>query len=99
MATVNLVNELTTAVTTGDIPVTQDEGVVSFFQSGLAGVESIAIEQKVNGNYVAIVESGAAIVLDVNNTNQICRGPAVIRLVKGTTAGAVSVDAITRFPS
>ena len=99
MATKNIYNEITAASTSEDIVITQDEGVVSLFQSGLATGESIAINQKVNGNYVAIKESGATIVLDEDNTNQICRGPAVIQLVKGITAGNVSVDAITRFPS
>jgi hypothetical protein len=98
MPTLNLVDNTTAAVTTGDIPISQDEGVVSFFQTGLAGVETIVVQQKVNGSYEPIVESGAAIVLDVNNTNQICRGPAIVRLVKGVTAGNVSVDSITRQP-
>ena len=98
MPTKTLIDGISTAETTGEIPITQDEGVVSFFQHGLAGVETIPIEQKVNGLWTPIIESGAAIVLDVNNTNQICRGPAVVRLVKSSTAGVVSVDAITRQP-
>lgn len=100
MATRTIIDNTTAAVTTEDINITQDEGVVSFFQVGLAASgEDIVIEQKVNGVYTPIRESGAAIVLNGDNTNQICRGPATIRLVKGVTAGAVSVDAITRFPN
>ena len=99
MATINLVNDTTSAVTSGPITIIQDEGFVTFMQEGLAGAESIPLEQRVNGNWTAIVESGTAIVLDVNNTNQSCKGPAVIRIVKGTTAGNVSVDLISRNPS
>ena len=99
MATKTIFDGITIASTSEDIVITQDEGVVSLFQTGLATGESIVIKQKVNGLYTPILESGAAIVLDEDNTNQICRGPAVIQLVKSTTAGNVSVDAITRFPS
>jgi len=98
MATEVIFNEVTAGSTSDDIVISQDEGIVVFFASGLAGSETIPIEQEVNGNYEPIVEAGAAIVLDVDNTNQGCRGPAVVRLVKPTTAGAVSVVRRTRNP-
>ena len=98
MGTTNLINAQTIAVTTGAINIIQDEGFVTFMQEGLTGSENVVLQQRVNGTWIPIVESGTAIVLDVNNTNQSCKGPAVIRLVKGTTA-ATSVDMISRNPS
>lgn len=99
MATELIFNETTAAANSDDIVITQDEGVVTFFASGLGSGEDIVIQQKVNGNYVAIVEGGTAIVLNTDNTNQGCRGPAVIRLSKPSTAGNVSVEKMTRNPS
>lgn len=99
MATRTVIDNTDGAITTGGTDITQDEGFVSFLQRGLAGSEAIPLEQFVNGGWTAIVESGTAIVLDVNNTNQSCKGPARVRLVKGSTAGNVSVDVISRAPS
>ena len=96
--TINLINAATGAITTPAIDITGDEGFVTFVQAGLTGTENVVLQQRVNGTWTAIVESGTAIVLDINNTNQSCKGPAVIRLVKGVTA-ATSVDMISRFPS
>jgi len=89
---------ITAGATSDDITISQDEGIVVFYQEGLAGSEAIVVKQKVNGTYVAIVESGSAIVLDVNNTNQGARGPAIIQLVCPSTAGATTVVAMSRTP-
>jgi hypothetical protein len=99
MATELIFNEITAADTSDDIVITQDEGVVTFFASGLGSGEDIVIQQKVNGNYLGIVEGGTAVVLNTDNTNQGCRGPAVVRLSKPITASATSVEKMTRNPS
>jgi hypothetical protein len=91
MATRVLYNELTAGATTEDIVVTEDQGAVTFWASGLAGGESVIFQQEVNGNYVPVVENGEAIVMDVDNTNQTCTGPAQFRLVISSSSGAVSV--------
>ena len=98
MGTENIFNNITAGATSDDIVITQDEGIVVFFESGLAGSEAIVIKQKVGASYVPIVESGAAIVLDVNNTNQGCRGPAVVQLVCPATAGGTTVEKMSREP-
>ena len=98
MATETVFDGITAGATSDDIIITQDEGIVVFFESGLAGSEAIVIKQKVGAAYVPIVESGAAIVLDVNNTNQGCRGPAVVQLVCPSTASPTTVTRMTREP-
>jgi len=98
MASETIFNGITAGATSDDIVISQDEGIVVFFQEGIAGVEAIVLKQKVGSNYVAIVESGAAIVLDINNTNQGCRGPAIIQLVCPSTAGATTVVKMSRQP-
>ena len=99
MATQTIFNGITAGATSDDIVINQDEGIVVFYQEGLAGSESVVVKQKVGSNYVAIVESGSAIVLDVDNTNQGCRGPAIIQLVASSTAGALTVESMSRSPA
>jgi len=98
MATQILYNELTAGATTETIVITKDQSPMTFWASGLAGGESVIFQQEVNGNWVAIVENGESIVMDVDNTNQLCTGPAVIRLVISSSSGAVSVVSRDRYP-
>ena len=98
MATTIIFNETTATGTSEDINISADQGRVVLAVSGLQGGETIVLKTKVLTNYEPIVENGAAIVLDVNNSNQMCTGPAIVQLVKPTTAGNVPVVLYTRYP-
>ena len=98
MAIKTLINAQTDAATTGWISISKAISPVCFVHAGLASGESIIVEQLVNGTSEPVIEGGVAVALSKDNeSNIMCEGPIVIRLVKGVTAGATSVDMIDRY--
>lgn len=91
MSTRVIFNEITAGGTSQDLLITKEEIPATICASGLQGSETIVINQKVNGNYQAVVEDNVSIVLDTAHTNQVVHSPCVLQLVCPSTAGAVSV--------
>lgn len=67
---------------------------VALFSAGLAGAETIAIEVSVCDTWTALKVDGSAVVMDANTNHRMISGPGYYRLVKPSTAGAVSVELV-----
>ena len=86
-----IITDDTAGLTTDQFHVNENSSA-TIAARGLAGSEAIALHMRVNDDWIALFQEGAAVSLTATNNILYAVPPGVYRLVKTATAAATSVE-------